>query len=74
MSFDCEATEKMLFAQEDCNGVTRTLTVEREWLTLDEVAEVFTDFLVACGYDYVTGMEFHTDSGVSHGFDKEETY
>lgn len=65
-------TETMILAQEGYDGVLKSFVIERDGITLGEVAEVFTDFLVACGYEYVTGVSIDTDGGVSHVYEKEE--
>jgi len=71
MSFNCEATETIMFTQESYDGVLKTFTINREGITLVEVAEVFTDFLVACGYDYVTSVNISTDDVYTHEYNKE---
>lgn len=57
------------FIQLDTDGNMTTKQIGGDWVTLDDVATAFADFLRGSGYPYVDSVEIHTDKGTTFGSD-----
>lgn len=57
------------FMQTDTDGRATMKTLRGDWITLEDLATAFTDFLRGSGYSYVQDVDIITNSGDKFGSD-----
>lgn len=57
------------FMQTDTDGRATVKTLSGDWITLEDLATAFADFLRGSGYPYVEDVDIITDSGLKFGSD-----
>lgn len=57
------------FMQTDTDGRATVKTLSGDWVTLEDLATAFTEFLLGAGYTYVEGVDIITSSGDKFGSD-----
>lgn len=55
------------FMQLDTDGNMTTKHLGGDWITLDDLATAFADFLRGSGYPYVENVQIVTDKGTGFG-------
>ena len=57
------------FTQTDTDGRVTLKTISGSWVTLNDLAIAFSEFLQGAGYTYVEGVDIITNSGDKFGSD-----
>jgi hypothetical protein len=57
------------FTQTDTDGRVTMKTIGGNWVTLDDLATAFSEFLQGSGYTYVEDVDIITKSGDKFGSD-----
>ena len=57
------------FMQTDTDGRATMKTLRGDWITLEDLAMAFADFLRGSGYSYVQDVDIITNSGDKFGSD-----
>jgi hypothetical protein len=57
------------FTQTDTDGRVTLKTISGNWVTLNDLATAFSEFLQGAGYTYVEDVDIITNSGDKFGSD-----
>ena len=55
------------FMQNDTDGRSTVKSISGDWVTLDDLAQAFSEFLQGSGYPYVEDVDIITKSGIKFG-------
>ena len=55
------------FMQTDTDGRSTVKSISGDWVTLDDLAQAFSEFLQGSGYSYVEDVDIITESGIKFG-------
>lgn len=60
-------TDAYTFMQSDSDGRSTIKTISGDWVTLEDLATAFADFLRGSGFSYVEDVDIITKSGDKFG-------
>lgn len=69
MTFNQEWEDTYTFTQTDTDGRVTLKTISGNWVTLNDLATAFSEFLQGAGYTYVEDVDIITNSGDKFGSD-----